>query len=129
MQSLFENLVHLPTTVVDLFENQNAISDPAQIPVVDVQHPPESFSLGALVTFNGMVQDTSISPELYLVNIEGNDILKECDVFWVVSIPGQSAWSTNETRSADCFASDSPLQSHKYPIPHGSHIGIQVKVR
>lgn len=117
----------LPPTIVDLFEKQHA--DPAQIPVIDVHRPPESFSPGTLVTFNGMVQDTSISPELYLVNTEGNDILKERNVFWVVSIPGQSPWSIMETESVDHFASCSPLQSHKYPIPHRSHVGIQVKVR
>ena len=126
MQSLLENLVHLPAPIVDLFENQNAVSDAAQIPIIDIQHPPESFPHGTLVTFNGMVQDTSISPELYLVN---RDILKECNVFWVVSIPGQSPWSTTEIDPADHFVSHSPLQSHKYPIPHKPHIGVQVKVR
>ena len=126
---MLENLVHLPATIIDLFQSQNAITDPAQIPVIDLQHPPQSFAPGALVTFNGMVQDTSMSPELYLVNTEGNDILKECNVFWVVSIPGQSPWSTTETGYANQFASLSSPQSHKYPIPHRSHIGIQVKVR
>ncbi|KAF8803625.1 hypothetical protein BYT27DRAFT_7195476 [Phlegmacium glaucopus] len=75
-----------------------------------------------------MVQDTSISPELYLVNTEGNDILKQCNVFWVVSIPGQSLWSTTGTESADHLSGHPSPQSHKYPIPHRPHIGVQVKI-
>jgi hypothetical protein len=89
---------------------------PTQIPALDVKHPPESYSAGALVRFRAMVQDTSPSPEMYLSKLEGNkcggwgitnevateDVdysnadLQECTVIWAVSVPGETQNSSGE---------------------------------
>jgi len=93
-----------------------------------------------------MIQDTSISPELYFArskdglplgwgihdpertdqsDYDYND-LKECTVVWAVSIPGLSPW---------CF--EAPLNIHsetqqpqpqKFPL-QGPHVGAQLKAR
>lgn len=102
-----------------------------QIPVLSLDAPPDSFEDGALVAFDAMIQDTSLSPQLYLANtadglhpVSGSgDVhysdLRECKVFWAVSIPGSRSGHTGDYRA--------PLP-HKYPIPGTPHIGVQLKV-
>ncbi|KAF8163088.1 hypothetical protein B0H34DRAFT_694085, partial [Crassisporium funariophilum] len=120
-----------------------------QIPVLDANHPPDSFGDRELVLFHGMVQDTSLSPELYLAKRKNGESggwgmadedddrsgdvpyadLRECSTFWVVSIPGQSAWcATGNQASTTTMDPHRPPQPHKYPIPGAAHIGIQVKI-
>lgn len=89
-----------------------------------------------------MVQDTSFSPQLYLAktakgdcggwglnpssgsdNIQYTD-LRECKVFWAVSIPGLGSWP-GSTESTSNYRAPLP---HKYPIPGKPHIGVQLKV-
>lgn len=118
-----------------------------QIPALDVRHPPEYFADRTLVLFNGMVQDTSLSRDLYLaVRADGqcggwgiaddsssegpidHSNLRESSVIWAVSIPGLSDW---------CYISDNPdstqvpihHQPHKFPIIDAAHVGVQLKVR
>jgi len=113
-----------------------------QIPALGLGNPPDSFEDGALVAFNAMIQDTSFSPELYLAKtangdcggwglnpVSGSDAiqypdLRECKVFWAVSIPGLSPWSGSTENILNYRA---PLP-HKYPIPKAPHIGVQLKV-
>jgi hypothetical protein len=95
-----------------------------------------------------MVQDTACSPEIYLSRRDdgrvggwgsyehddaGDDtklvdynLLRECNVVWAVSIPGQSSWCRggSEVASTD----SKPLLPHKYPHPSSPHLGLQVKV-
>jgi|ERR1700722_2261823 len=88
-----------------------------QIPPLDVNHPPEIYSNRSLVSFRAMVQDTSLSPEIYLSRKadgtcggwglgdcdETNDytLLKECTVVWAVSIPGESPWCSHEANGTN----------------------------
>ena len=89
-----------------------------------------------------MIQDTSFSPELYLAKtangdcggwglnpVSGSDAiqytdLRECKVFWAVSIPGLNTWS-GSTESTSNYRAPLP---HKFPIPKAPHIGVQLKV-
>ena len=98
---------------------------------------------GTLVKFNGMIQDTSLSPELYVaktsqgecggwgmkVDADANQVdhsdLRECSVFWVVSIPGSSSWCSPRNDAVP----NSSSQPHKYPVPNALHVGLQIKVR
>ncbi|PPQ63202.1 hypothetical protein CVT24_005747 [Panaeolus cyanescens] len=106
--------------------------------------PPEIYAPGAIVAFHGMIQDTSISPELYVAQHSNGECggwgmhdadsedfeysdLKECSVFWATSIPGQSPWALRNEQ--DFVAHNSSVnQAHKYPIPNGPHLGLQLKV-
>lgn len=116
-----------------------------QIPVLGLSNPPDTFADGDLVVFHGMIQDTSLSSELYLaigsndevggwglVARQDNDTqvqpdrLGECSVFWATSIPGLSPWTTKSC-SEPKAETYSPLPS-KYPIPGAPHIGVQLKV-
>lgn len=117
-----------------------------QIPPLDLAHPSDSFPDRSLVVFNCMVQDTSISPELYLSTLKnggcggwgitedlipGEDVaydnLRECTTIWAVSIPGLSSWCYGES-SSSAPVTGPPIQAHKYPIPDAPHIGVQIKV-
>lgn len=90
-----------------------------------------------------MVQDTSLSPELYLSTLKNGDCggwgitddlsseddvrytdLRECSVLWGVSVPGLSSWCNGDASQLDVH----PGQLHKYPIPSAPHIGVQIKV-
>jgi len=91
-----------------------------------------------------MVQDTSLSPELYLAKTSDGDCggwglssasqgenvqynnLRECSVFWAVSIPGLSPWCPSSTSLRP--ASFRAILPHKYPIPEVPHVGVQLKV-
>lgn len=124
-------------------------ADCLQINVLDLATPPASLKPRSLVRFDGMVQDTACSPEIYLskrANGEvggwglhdqdhagGDDstpvdysLLRECNVVWAVSIPGQTPWCTSGSKEA---AVDSkPQLPHKYPHPSAPHLGVQLKV-
>ncbi|KAF8906042.1 putative alanine racemase-domain-containing protein [Gymnopilus junonius] len=116
-----------------------------QIPSLNLQRPPQSFPDGSLVVFNAMVQDTSLSPELYLAVLnngacggwgisEGaiagdrvrHEYLRECNVFWAVSIPGLSSWCLDQ-ELVDSVHYQS-TQPNKFPVPNASHIGVQLKI-
>ncbi|KAL5490150.1 hypothetical protein ACEPAI_4983 [Sanghuangporus weigelae] len=134
-----------------------------QVPILDVLHPPNSYAPMSLVRFTAMVQDTSCSPEMYLSCLQDSicggwgldslvelpeiftlqsdpNILKERDVIWAVTIPGQGHWceqsrtgnvvGTMASSSASSVASTSPqsCKSHKYPIPDSAHIAVLLKV-
>ncbi|CAA7267982.1 unnamed protein product [Cyclocybe aegerita] len=119
----------------------------AQVPVLDLKHPPESFSDGSVVVFHAMIQDTSISPELYLAFSENGvgggwglpdggtnqtgDVrtsdLRECSVFWAVTIPGLSAWCFEGNPLSETSVAHCCMRPHKYPVPDAPHIGVQLK--
>ncbi|KAJ3517801.1 hypothetical protein NLJ89_g285 [Agrocybe chaxingu] len=98
-----------PKFVTEHFKSHLQAPDAfAQVPILDLKHPPESFPNGSVVVFHAMIQDTSVSPELYLAKRENGvgggwglpdgdtdqtgDVrtsdLRECSVFWAVTIPG-----------------------------------------
>jgi hypothetical protein len=88
-----------------------------QIPVLDVAHPPECHTPRSLVRFRAMVQDTSGDAEMFLSKLPDGtpggwgiesdtaengqepvnyEDLRECQVLWAVSIPGESDWCARE---------------------------------
>ncbi|KAJ3999286.1 hypothetical protein F5050DRAFT_1797912 [Lentinula boryana] len=105
-------------------------------------------SLPKLVQFRGIVQDTSASPELYLSQLKDGKYggwgahdaidqpvdysnLRECNRYWVVSVPGESEWVGQAF--LEHKASMTPPRSHrnadhKFPLASTSHIGIQANV-
>lgn len=123
----------------------------AEIPSLDVRNPPEAHRDRSLVRFRAMVQDTSPSPGMYLrrnasgslggwglhedtPEDEGRNVdvseLRECNTVWAVSVPGETDWCLDEL-SGPCEQSSqrhTPTKSYKYPVPEGSHIGVQVKL-
>jgi hypothetical protein len=97
-----------------------------------------------------MIQDTSLSQEMYLAKHTGpscggwglapNDTsrenvdyanLKECSVLWAVSIPGENLWCNNVLDEFVSNPSSStihqPPQPHKFPVPGAAHVGVQIK--
>ncbi|KIY67975.1 hypothetical protein CYLTODRAFT_375033 [Cylindrobasidium torrendii FP15055 ss-10] len=108
-----------------------------EIPVLNFDKPPEAHRPNALVRFTAMIQDTSISPEVYLSKLADGSLggwgigddngnqdvnyhdLKECIVVWAVTVPGESPAIPESERSS---------QAHKYPIPGAKHIGVKVKL-
>ncbi|THV01714.1 hypothetical protein K435DRAFT_775943 [Dendrothele bispora CBS 962.96] len=134
-----------PARVADHFSS--IFADPIvfdKIPPVDLNNPPESFKDRALIRFRAMVQDTSASPEMYLAEAGGHkyggwgvvydapdeidyDNLRECSVFWAVSIPGESDW-IHEGQAQPISSAQAPSQPHKYPHPNIAHVGIQLKI-
>ncbi|PPQ66893.1 hypothetical protein CVT26_009833 [Gymnopilus dilepis] len=126
-----------------LFKSDDAFQ---KIPALDVRRTPQSFPDGSLVVFNAMVQDTSLSPELYLAILNGNacggwgitettttpedvqpEHLRERSVFWAISIPGLSAWCVNGGLP-DASTFQQSAQPHKFPVPNASHVGAQLKI-
>ncbi|KAI0371789.1 hypothetical protein BV20DRAFT_965065 [Pilatotrama ljubarskyi] len=137
-----------------LFETQSAFR---RIPTLDVRRPPESHRDRALVRFRAMVQDTSLSTEMYLSEFadgscggwgiyetEGGSSsssrgvdyanLRECNVLWATSVPAESEWIADEL---DGVTSERPVipitapasgRSYKYPHAGADHVGVQVKV-
>ena len=95
-----------------LFSSANLCDE---LPILDVAHPPLAHKNRSLVRFRAMVQDTSLSQEIYLAKrSDGScggwglcDIgdaslvesdytnLRECHVVWAVSIPGESQWCSD----------------------------------
>lgn len=95
-----------------------------------------------------MIQDTSLSPDLYLATRNNgscggwgiaDDIpsehdsdavdyknMRESSAFWAVSIPGISPWCLG---SSEVITDVSlPMQPHKYPCLEEPFIGAQLKV-
>ncbi|CAL1703945.1 unnamed protein product [Somion occarium] len=127
-----------------------------EIPPLNVRHPPESYPDRSLVRFRAMVQDTSSSAEMYLEKYQNGTIggwgiepqsqeddarhdsveydnLRECTVLWAISVPGESAWSSNELDGSEAGPSTStiphqPTCLHKGPLPNTPHIGVKVKI-
>lgn len=83
-----------------------------KIPSLSLNYPPDAYPDRALVRFHAMIQDIP-SPEMYLSRLpEGRcggwnlyqdlaastsiDVnfrdLRECSVFWAITVPGQSQW-------------------------------------
>lgn len=83
-----------------------------KIPPLSLNFPPDVHSDRSLVRFHAMIQD-AYSPEMYLSRIPGGrcggwnlhqdlalsnsiDInfqdLRECSVFWAITVPGESQW-------------------------------------
>ncbi|KAI0085418.1 mini-chromosome maintenance replisome factor-domain-containing protein [Irpex rosettiformis] len=120
-----------------------------EIPVLDVHNPPESYSSRQLVRFRAMIQDTSPSSEMYLrrttggtlggwgihsnedeeIDIDYNE-LRECNILWAVSVPGESTWCGIELDGSITPSQSihKPLRSHKHPDSDGRHIGVQIKM-
>lgn len=83
-----------------------------EIPILNPAHPPHAIKDRSLVRFRAMVQDTSLSQEMYLAklihggcggwgigevgNASTSELdyanLRQCHVIWAVSIPGESPW-------------------------------------
>ena len=121
-----------------------------QIPPLGVRTPPEKYKEGSLVRFRAMIQDTSPSPEMYLARQSttqcggwGLDVahpadqdqinyadLRERTVLWAITVPGESAWCADHLDGVlpQETSIHNPPRPYKFPIPHVSHIGVQVKV-
>ncbi|KAI0710385.1 mini-chromosome maintenance replisome factor-domain-containing protein [Cerioporus squamosus] len=90
-----------------------------KIPTLNVHSPPQSHRDRALVRFRAMVQDTSLSTEMYLSNHHDGSCggwgmyeaeagssssasevdyanLQECNVLWATSVPAESHWCADE---------------------------------
>ena len=91
-----------------------------------------------------MVQDTSLSNEIYLAgptcggwglpsNVTSSDNidhanLRECAIFWAVTIPGETKWCSGVAdQISNLSTSCRTFHPHKFPVPDAAHIGIQVK--
>ncbi|KAI9056684.1 hypothetical protein FKP32DRAFT_1598956 [Trametes sanguinea] len=139
----------------ELFESQSAFR---RIPTLDVGRPPESHRDRALVRFRGMVQDTSLSTEMYLSKYadgscggwgiyetdggsssSARDVnyadLEECSVLWATSVPAESTWCADELDGAghaqrlpDPRPAAVSQRAHKFPHAQSQHVGVQVKV-
>ncbi|KAF9037006.1 hypothetical protein BDZ89DRAFT_1061703 [Hymenopellis radicata] len=121
-----------------IFSSPGALSE---IPILDGQNPPHTHTDRSLVQFSAMIQDTSLSPEVYLAKLPNGQLggwglvddapghnvdysdLRECLVLWGVTIPGQ----LQEARDID-NEEHTPVQAHKYPIPGAKHVGVKIKV-
>ncbi|KAF8636535.1 hypothetical protein AX17_003347 [Amanita inopinata Kibby_2008] len=93
-----------------------------EIPALNVQNPPETYEHRSLVRFRAMVQDTSLSQEIYVAkrrdgspggwglgDVDSESLseshpydiesanLRECHVIWAVSVPGESQWCSDST--------------------------------
>ncbi|KAK0448360.1 uncharacterized protein EV420DRAFT_1567556 [Desarmillaria tabescens] len=133
-----------PSRVATHFTSIFAASDAFEkIPSLSTQRPPEQHQHRALVRFRAMIQDTSISPEVYLARLPGGKVggwglvdetvhagpnfdysnLRECSVLWAVSIPGE--WSTGDPEGGPEHRSTQP---HKFPLHGVSHIGVKIKI-
>lgn len=128
-----------------------------EVPILDPAHPPHVHKDRSFVRFRAMVQDTSLSQEMYLAKLSHGSCggwgirdvsdgsadeldyanLRECNVIWAVSIPGESPWCLDALRAASSLPSSpgstspghSTPQPHKFPLQSTSHVGAQVKVR
>lgn len=131
----------------DIFRTEEAFSE---IPPLI---PSRSYNDRALVRFRALVQDTSLSPEIYLSRLrdgkcggwgmtetsqgDGDDShfdysdLRDCVVLWAVSVPGETEWYQSASDGHSLARADQhvePLRAHKYPIPGGAHHGVQIKM-
>ncbi|KAF8718540.1 hypothetical protein AX14_011788, partial [Amanita brunnescens Koide BX004] len=134
-----------------LFSSSNLYDE---VPILNPTHPPHAHNDRSLVRFRAMVQDTSLSQEMYLAKLSHGgcggwgigDVgdastseldyanLRQCHVIWAVSIPGESPWcldalhaATGSPCSTPSDASSTP-RSHKFPLQNIPHVGVQVKI-
>ncbi|KAH9049897.1 mini-chromosome maintenance replisome factor-domain-containing protein [Lactarius hengduanensis] len=134
----------------DIFRTEEAFSE---IPPLI---PSRSYNDRALVRFRALVQDTSLSPEIYLSRLrdgkcggwgmteapqgdgDNSDFdynhLRDCSVLWAVSVPGETEWYQSASdghpsaRDSQQISTSNPVRAHKYPIPGGTHYGVQIKM-
>ncbi|KAF8582639.1 hypothetical protein K439DRAFT_1635083 [Ramaria rubella] len=143
-----------PTRVARLFHSVfKDIDALKQIPATDFTHTPESYAnkRHPLIRFRAMVQDTSASPEIYpsllrnarpggwgLAEVAADEDLldlqhlKERDVVWAISVPGESSFVAQHFDDADSLASIPGTMSNtllfKDPLMRKDHVGMQVKI-
>ncbi|KAI0051140.1 hypothetical protein FA95DRAFT_1535295 [Auriscalpium vulgare] len=158
LDSLYEsqdasNLSNFPRTVAnhfsDIFKSDEAFAEVASIPSLS---PSSRHKDRALVRFRALVQDTSPAPEMYLSRLKTGklggwglfdisedigkqedisyDDLRDCTVLWAVNVPGESGWYTTTLDNAPSQVTSqaAPPRPYKYPVPHESHIGVQIKI-
>ncbi|KAI0713283.1 mini-chromosome maintenance replisome factor-domain-containing protein [Earliella scabrosa] len=130
-----------------------------KIPVLNVRHPPASYRDRALVRFRAMVQDTSLSTEMYLAkhhdgtaggwgmyeneggssssagNMDYAD-LRECNVLWATSVPAESAWCAEELDGYNSGPNENtarltepPTVQRSHKFPHAESEHIGVQVK
>ncbi|RDB21489.1 Mini-chromosome maintenance complex-binding protein [Hypsizygus marmoreus] len=147
--AVLQDLDGVPARVTDHFKSIFASDDAFnEIPPLTLDHPPEVHKDRSLVRFRAMIQDTSPSPEIYLAKRSGGRCggwglgddattqadnidyanLKECTVFWAVSVPGESPWTAPVADLPPNRATHRPPHPHKYPVPGAPHVGVQVKI-
>ena len=100
-----------------LFSSSNLYDE---VPILNPTHPPHAHNDRSLVRFRAMVQDTSLSQEMYLAKLSHGgcggwgigDVgdastseldyanLRQCHVIWAVSIPGESPWCLDALHAA-----------------------------
>ncbi|ORY61928.1 mini-chromosome maintenance replisome factor-domain-containing protein [Leucosporidium creatinivorum] len=146
-----------------LFSDASAL---AQLPAITSISTPSTLPpSGSLVRFRAMVQDTGFGSEVYKALGKNGDVLmfgkeeeggdsdvasddysnlKERQAFYVVSVPGETAWvkenldkTTAESLEASVAAlslsnaeptAEPTLLANKYPVPSEPHFGCIVKV-
>ncbi|GAA6059426.1 hypothetical protein JCM10212_003658 [Sporobolomyces blumeae] len=135
-----------------------------QLPAITSLSKPSSLPpQGSLVRFRGMVQDTGYGGELYRALGSKNEVLmygaeetdagastgqedysklRERQVFYVVSVPGETRWVKQRLDGASDDDLESGLRNlsiapcsepsssmlHKIPLPSEPHFGLIVKV-
>ncbi|KAJ8481423.1 hypothetical protein ONZ51_g5994 [Trametes cubensis] len=139
-----------------LFESQNAFQ---RIPPLDVNRPPESFDDRTLVRFRAMVQDTSLSTEMYLSQFADGSCggwgiyetdggssssaqevdyanLQECSVLWATSVPTESAWCTEELNGSRAgparaltFTASEQVSQRAHKYPHPDAHHVGIQVK
>ncbi|KAF9459336.1 mini-chromosome maintenance replisome factor-domain-containing protein [Collybia nuda] len=138
------NIDSFPATVSahfsHIFRSLDAFNE---IPVLNVQFPPEAHKDRSLVRFRAMVQDTSTSPEMYMAKqtdstcggwgigdessttqdqshseIIDYTSLRECTVIWAVTIPGECSWVVNELDSSGPTSTTKKQTTHSPSQPH-----------
>ncbi|GAA6044679.1 hypothetical protein NBRC10513_004549 [Rhodotorula toruloides] len=146
-------------TFSQLLSDDNAVQ---QIPALTFLTTPSTLPpSGSLVRFRAMVQDTGMGSELYQAIGEGNEVfmygaeegiggnpedyskLKERQLFYVVSVPGETEWlkenlddasvsdlqSSVDRLSLSASSSSAPAPAaSKNPNPAEPHFGLVAKV-
>ncbi|OJT14187.1 Mini-chromosome maintenance complex-binding protein [Trametes pubescens] len=140
----------------NLFDSPNMFK---RIPILDVRRPPESHRDRAVVRFRAMVQDTSLSTEMYLSKFsdgscggwgiyetEGGSSssspeveytnLRECSVLWATSVPAESKWCADELNGLRIVPGDSSsvptstaVSPWSYKYPHAESGHVGVQVK
>ncbi|KAH9946368.1 mini-chromosome maintenance replisome factor-domain-containing protein [Epithele typhae] len=139
-----------------LFESDGSLN---KIPALGLSRPARFHKDRTLVRFRAMVQDTSLSPEMYLSKLESGDSggwgiyetqgasssnasddvqyanLRECDIVWAVSVPAESQWSAEELDGSSPERSSregelaSPPPAALYKYPHPETEHVGVQVK
>ncbi|KAI0269853.1 mini-chromosome maintenance replisome factor-domain-containing protein [Gloeopeniophorella convolvens] len=151
-----DSLGEFPQAVAKHFSNIFKTEDAfLEIPPLLPSRSLSSYADHALVRFRALVQDTSPSPEMYLSRRKNGSCggwgltdglqdetddgeldysrLRDASVLWAVSVPGETEWY-RAAATGPIFTgltSDQaavPSRAHKYPIPNGTHHGVQIKM-